>query len=249
MRLLTWNIHKGLGSKDRRYDPERMTTVLRHYQADLVLLQEVDDGVPRSGRDHQAAMLAEALGYPYWAFEPNVTLKRGRYGNATLSRHPIVFSSNVDLTFSVKKRRGALYSRVHAREDGQRSTLHIFNMHLGLSGVERRWQLRRLVEKQPMSHLRQGSRVILAGDTNDWMGMIHHGPLKDAGFTCVTGRGQRAIRTFPSRKPVGALDRVFVRGQLEAHRSFRSRMALAREASDHIPLVVDLSMDTGGSKR
>ena len=43
-RLLTWNIHKGIGGIDRRYRPDRIVEVIRHYEPDVVLLQEVDEG-------------------------------------------------------------------------------------------------------------------------------------------------------------------------------------------------------------
>src|SRR5580765_5233329 len=45
--LVTYNIHKGIGGVDRRYRPERIVEALQHHRPDLVLLQEVDDGVPR----------------------------------------------------------------------------------------------------------------------------------------------------------------------------------------------------------
>ena len=48
MRLLTWNIHKGIGGLDRRYDPDRIVEVIRHHEPDVVLLQEVDVRSKRS---------------------------------------------------------------------------------------------------------------------------------------------------------------------------------------------------------
>ncbi len=242
MRLIIWNIHKGIGARDRHYAPGRIASVLGHYQPDVVLLQEVDDGAPRSGRDPQAQMLAEALEMPHVAFGPNVKLKVGRYGNATLSRHPIAEHRNVDLTLPMKKRRGALYTKLHAQVRGHRYSVHLFNIHLGLAGMERRWQTKKLVDRVPLSGLRRGSRVIVAGDTNDWAGALPYGSLGRDGFRCVTGIGAKAIRTFPSWKPVGALDKIFLRGPVSTHHVFRSRMALAREASDHIPIIVDLDL-------
>ena len=107
MRLLTWNIHKGIGGLDRRYAPRRIAAVIRHYDPDVVVLQEVDQGVPRSRLDRQLHLLGDELGYEHRAWGPNVTLKRGVYGNGTLSRFPIARSVNIDLTFPLKKARGA----------------------------------------------------------------------------------------------------------------------------------------------
>ena len=47
LRVITYNIHKAIGV-DRRFRPQRIVDILRHYDADVVTLQEVDDGVPRS---------------------------------------------------------------------------------------------------------------------------------------------------------------------------------------------------------
>jgi endonuclease/exonuclease/phosphatase family metal-dependent hydrolase len=239
MRLLTWNIHKGIGGVDRRYALGRITAVVQHYDPDILLLQEVDDSVPRSRGDNQAELLAEVLAYPYHAYGANVRLKRGRYGNATLSRYPIAQSKNIDLTFSVKKARGGLYTELQTHVDRHRLTLHVVNVHLGLSGMERRWQIKRLLESPVLDHLDRHSRIVVAGDTNDWTQALGRGRLGREGFLCVTGSGQRATRTFPAWAPIGGLDRVFMRGPIAGRHHFGSRLSLARQASDHLPLIVD----------
>ena len=76
-RLLTYNIHKGIGGVDRKYRPERVVATIAHCAPDIVLLQEVDDGVPRSHHHRQVDLLADQLGLPYRAFQRNVTLREG----------------------------------------------------------------------------------------------------------------------------------------------------------------------------
>jgi len=242
MRLLTWNIHKGIGGVDRRYAPGRVAAVLRHYDPDVLLLQEVDDGVPRSAGDRQVDLLGDVLDYAHRAFGPNVWLKAGCYGNATLSRHRILAQSNLDLTFPLKKPRGALYTELEVHEGGHRFTLHVVNVHLGLSGVERRWQARRLLATPTLASLEAHSRLIVAGDTNDWSGGLPAVLLARDRLQCVTGCGTRATRTFPAWGPMGALDRVFLRGPLRCEHHFSARTDLARRASDHLPIVADLSL-------
>lgn len=240
MRLLTWNIHKGIGGVDRRYSPGRVTEVLKHYDADVVLLQEVDDGVPRSGNDRQVDLIADVLDYKHRAFGGNVRLKVGCYGNATLSRFPIVRHNNLCLNFPLKKPRGALITVLDAQVGQHRYTLHVVNIHLGLSGVERRWQMRKLLHSASLSALDRSSRIVIAGDTNDWAGAL--GPtFRRGGFACVTGTGSHASRTFPAWAPVGSLDRVFVRGGLHMTHHYTARMELARQASDHLPIVVEFA--------
>jgi endonuclease/exonuclease/phosphatase family metal-dependent hydrolase len=242
VRLLTWNVHKGIGGIDRHYSPRRVAAVLRHHRPDLVLLQEVDDGVPRSRRDRQVQLWGDLLGYPHRAFVRNVRLREGSWGNAILSRFPLARVAHIDLSFPLKKRRGAIFADVVVPAGRRALTLHVVNLHLGLSGVERRYQVRRLLAFPLLARLDGRSRIVIAGDTNDWAGALPRGALRAANFACVTRTGMRAIRTFPARRPVGSLDAVYCRGPIEVRRVFRSRARLARLASDHLPVVVDFEL-------
>jgi endonuclease/exonuclease/phosphatase family metal-dependent hydrolase len=219
-----------------------VVTVIRHYDPDIVVLQEVDDGVPRSGSTCQHETLADALNYPNAVFGANVFLKHGCYGNAILSRYPVIRWRNIDLTFVGKKARGALYAEIRVTAEDHRLTLHLVNVHLGLSGMERRWQVRNLLESEELTRLDQRSRLVIAGDINDWSGALGRGRLRQAGFQCLSGTGRRASLTFPSWQPVGALDRVFARGAITGEHYQRARLALARQASDHLPVVVDMEL-------
>lgn len=242
MRLLSWNIHKGIGGLDRRYQLERVADVLRHHDADVVMLQEVDCGVPRSHRDDQAALLGEELGYRHALYGPNVTLKHGHYGNALLTHPEVIESSNINLSFPLKKKRGGLHALLEARVGRHRYRVHVVNLHLGLSGLERSWQVRKLLRSRELAHLDGRSRLIVGGDTNDWTGTLWPRQLEPSGFSLATGRGRRALRSFPAWAPTGALDKVFLRGPLAVRRARLSRLALARAASDHLPLLIDLDL-------
>ena len=242
MRLLSWNIHKGIGGMDRRYDLQRILHVIDYYKPDILTLQEVDRGVARSRHHEQTKLIAQVLDYPHYVYGPNVFLKTGCYGNATLSKYPVANSRNIDLSFGVKKSRGALYTEIRPRTDSKTFRFHLFNIHLGLSGIERRWQVKRLLESEEIKRLDLSSRIVIAGDTNDWNGALWRGPFKVSGFKCATGIGRRASPTFPAWQPVSPLDRVFVRGALRGEHHFRGRLHLARHASDHAPLIVDFSI-------
>src|SRR6187549_3715027 len=62
IRILTWNIHKGIGGVDRRYDLGRTTAVIESAQPDIALLQEVAQGMPRLRLDDQVNLLATTFG-------------------------------------------------------------------------------------------------------------------------------------------------------------------------------------------
>ena len=64
LRVLTYNIHKGIGGLDHRYRPDRVRDVLQHYAPDIVLLQEVDSGTRRSRTHAQVNLLGDGRAAP-----------------------------------------------------------------------------------------------------------------------------------------------------------------------------------------
>jgi endonuclease/exonuclease/phosphatase family metal-dependent hydrolase len=235
-RLLTYNIHKGIGGLDRRYDLTRIVETIRHYQPDVALLQEVDDGARRSRHDRQVDLLAEAIELPHRAYQRNVRLRTvGHYGNAVLSRFPLVEPEDLDLTIRFKKRRGALISGFRAKVGEHSRSIAIANVHLGLAGFERQIQLRRLLGCGRLCHLHQETPLIIAGDFNDVWDNLGRRVMTPAGFRLGSGH----VRTFPAAAPLRRLDRVFYRGPIAALGAFAGHTGVARRASDHLPLIVD----------
>jgi endonuclease/exonuclease/phosphatase family metal-dependent hydrolase len=246
LRLVTYNIHKGIGGVDRRYRLERIAAVLGAVAADVCLLQEVDEGVPRSRHERQVDVLGDFLGYPHRAYWPNHRLKVGHYGNALLSKFPLRDADNLSLTLPLHKVRSALHARL-VLPDFERG-IWIFNCHLGLAEAERRQQLRRVLHcidahgRGPATvRVRAGARprverVVVMGDLNDVWRRLGPTVLEPAGFRSV----ERPPLTFPAFRPLRPLDRVFVRGPVGIEECFRVSQPTARRASDHLPLVADL---------
>ncbi|MEO2036151.1 MAG: endonuclease/exonuclease/phosphatase family protein [Planctomycetaceae bacterium] len=240
-RVVTYNIHKGIGGLDRRYQPERIVETLAKYNPDILLMQEVDDDVPRSRHDCQVELFADSLAMPYHAYQRNVELKQRHYGNAILSRYPLSDVQHIDLTIPLKKRRQALLAHCKIQHQGHQRSLLIGNLHLGLAGFERKIQLRRVLESEIVQHTQRRTPTIIAGDYNDVWGTLGKQVMVPAGFATVG----ESIRTFPAAFPVRGLDRVFYRGDLISDHAFASRSRIARQASDHLPLIVDFQL-TGG---
>jgi endonuclease/exonuclease/phosphatase family metal-dependent hydrolase len=88
VRVLCYNIHYGQGN-DGVYNLERLAAVIADVKPDLVALQEVDVGVKRSGRVHQAMRLGELTGMAV-RYGPTQHYQGGLYGNAVLTRLPIL---------------------------------------------------------------------------------------------------------------------------------------------------------------
>jgi endonuclease/exonuclease/phosphatase family metal-dependent hydrolase len=239
IRIVTYNIHRAIGV-DRRFRPERIVRILRHHGPDVVLLQEVDEGAPRSRELDMARELAAELGFAHLAVGHNVSLRKGRYGNATLSRFPILRERNIDLTVPAGWiRRGCQHTSI-APVPGK-PALEIFNLHLGLSARERERQVELLARSSEFASLGPEVPCLVAGDFNDWRSRLRPVFTNGLGFHCATdGRsGHRPLATFPSFSPRGGLDRIYYRGPLRLLGVRRCRLQVARVASDHRPVIAE----------
>jgi endonuclease/exonuclease/phosphatase family metal-dependent hydrolase len=236
MRLLSYNIHKGIGGRDRLYRIARILDVIEQENPDLLCLQEVDRGVPRSRFNDQPKILLEGLCAKGCSYQFNVRLKRGGYGNLLLSRWPFSEKHGISLGLPGKKPRGAQLVIV----DSPEGPLQLINLHLGLGEKERHQQIRHLLGH----HLFRCSGhlpTVIAGDTNDWRNTLAAGPLADNGFQHLTHPLSR-YRTFPAYLPVGSLDKAYFRGGIRMTHARVVRSKVAKAASDHLPLVVDLHL-------
>ncbi len=245
LKVLTYNIHRAIGV-DRRFRPERIVEILQFHDPDVALLQEVDRGVPRSRRLDLAVELQHALDYPHLAVGHNVHLRRGTYGNATLSRFPIVRARNIDLTIRGRRPRGCQHATLRVDRHGARPVeTEVFNVHLGLSASERLRQVGILTRSDEWASLPSGRPSIVAGDFNDWRYVLAPIFTEILGLRGATQRrsgGQGAIRTVPSFSPTTGLDRIYLRGPVRLLAAHRCRLRVSRVASDHLPIVAELEL-------
>lgn len=156
LRVLTYNIHHAEGT-DGKLDVDRIVRVIRAAAPDVVCLQEVDRGLPRTQGLNLPRLFAEKLGMTA-VFDANYRFDGGEYGNATFTRLPIVRHENIGLPNpNQKEPRGCLRTVIKL---GDRE-IDILNTHLGLEGEERR---------QQAEAIRQALRpvpAVLAGDLNE----------------------------------------------------------------------------------
>jgi endonuclease/exonuclease/phosphatase family metal-dependent hydrolase len=237
MRLLSYNIHKGIGGRDRLYRLERVIQVIEHENPDLICLQEVDRGCRRSRSDDQPRLLSEQFHAEAMIYQLNVTLRCGGYGNLVLSRWPMKSHHHISLRWNRRKPRGAQLAVIDTPE----GELHLVHFHLGLAERERHWQINHLLEHRlfrESAHL----PTLFAGDFNDWRNTLAHGPFARHGFAHATAPPSR-FRSFPAYLPMGSLDKAFTCQKIAVREARIAVTAVSKRASDHLPLVVDFHLN------
>lgn len=236
MRLLSYNIHKGIGGRDRRYRLERIMRTIETEAPDIVCLQEVVRNVRRSRFHDQPALLTEWFKPADSLFQSNVSIRDGGYGNLLLSRWPFISHHQVSLTRRKRKARGAQLAVI----DTPSGPFHLTHWHLGLSERERNWQARYLLEHY-LYREASGLPALIVGDFNDWRNKLAAVPFAAHGFREVTAPPSR-FRSFPAWLPVWSLDKAFARGAIYVRRIRVVRGHTTRDASDHLPLVIDFRL-------
>jgi endonuclease/exonuclease/phosphatase family metal-dependent hydrolase len=251
LRVATYNIHKGVRGLGRakRLEIHNLGQAVESFDADLVFLQEVRlfhtrdaarfertwFGWPDQG---QAEYLAPE-GYEV-AYRSNAVTRHGEHGNALLSRWPIGDIGHHDVSDHRFEQRGLL----HVPVQWQGATVHAVVVHFGLVHASRLRQVERLarfIADEVPAH----EMLVVAGDFNDWSEKLD-GPMAAFGLRRARSpEAQRAQRlTFPSRAPVFALDRFYLRGLRCLTTMVPRGMSWAR-MSDHLPLVAELAAEAG----
>lgn len=228
IRVATYNIH-GCFGLDGRYAPDRVAAVIADMAPDILALQEVDNRRPWHEGFHQFDYLRHRTGM---SGIPGASIveERGEYGNALFTRLPVVSIQRIDLSVPAREPRGAIDAVLQAPE----GRIRVIATHLGLKPWERRVQIDRLLETvtRPVGV----DATLLVGDLNEWL---------PRGFRlrAVTERFARGYTapTWPAHMPLLSLDRIYALPH-PAHALARVHDgALARRASDHLPLSVDLA--------
>jgi endonuclease/exonuclease/phosphatase family metal-dependent hydrolase len=238
--VVTYNIHTCVGV-DRRYDPSRISAVLREIDADIACLQEVDARRWSGRYADQWAYLGVSTGRRVvtgtGGHQPRL-----RFGNAILTRFPVLSARLIDLTVAGYQPRGAVYADLLIGE----RVLRVITAHFGLHAAERRQQANQLIAAVGESMPRNQSEartVLLMGDLNEWRG--RHGAISALDRSLGPSA---AARTFPSWMPVLALDRIYTDGPAVLRDVDVYRSPLTRLASDHLPLVGRLCWNTRGAR-
>jgi len=238
-RLMTYNVHRCVGL-DGRHAPHRIAEIIAQQNPDIVALQELETGHPRTGSIDQAQVLASILKTD---FHYHAARQRGeaRFGNAVFSRLPMRKIQSAILPTLPQipiQTRGALWVAIRVGSE----EVQIINTHLGLLHHERFLQAGALCSKDWLAHpVYVGQPRILCGDFNATTASrvyrLFMGSLHDA-RTLSPCRG----RTWPSFLPVFRYDHIFVCPRIRVRQVQVPKTPLTVLASDHLPVVADVEI-------
>jgi endonuclease/exonuclease/phosphatase family metal-dependent hydrolase len=212
---------------DGRHDPDRVATVIEELDADIVALQEFTYPVSVALETRSPVVLTTLDRYECLLGPTRQTVTHC-FGNALLTRHPIVDVRRIDLSMERREPRGALAATVEVRG----VEVHVLAAHLGLRLRERRFQVRQILEY--LDSVRNSLFVVL-GDFNDWLpgrSVVH---VLDHRL----GRPPRPA-SFPVFWPIVPLDRIWVHPTAALRSIFTHTTRAARYASDHFPVFADI---------
>jgi len=227
--VASYNIRKGIGT-DRRRDPTRVMEVLRELDADVIALQEAD----RRFGARQSALPHELIDHSAWSAVPFGVRPGGIgwHGNAILVRRSADILDACVLELPALEPRGAVMAEV--RVGG--TELRVIGMHLDLSGLWRRRQVRSLLTQLRTRHRKLPT--VLMGDLNEWS--VHGGCLREFVHDL---RIAPTGRSYHSRRPIAALDRIIHSPDLSVIASGVHHSERASRASDHLPVWARVSLD------
>ena len=232
--VATYNIHKAVG-RDGRRDADRIITVLREVDADVIALQEADE---RFGE--RASVLPKAwIDDTPWKIVPLAKRPRsmGWHGNALLVRRDITVEAAMPLDLPTLEPRGAVLAVLE--RDGQRFA--IVGAHLCLSGMRRRAQIKAILAQIDALPGGDALATLITGDFNQWG--VATGAMR-AFDQHASGNWQMIApdATFPSNRAIARLDRIVASKAWAISTAGAHHSVLSSVASDHLPLVAALSL-------
>lgn len=242
LRVLTYNIHKGFQHLRPALIIDSIRQTLRTSHADVLFLQEVVgehqghaqtvNGWPMMP---QFEYLADEV-WPHYAYGKNAVTTLSHHGNAILSKFPIQFFENIDISTNPRERRGLLHAKIHIPE--AKRTLDLINLHLNLLHGGRKTQVDQVI-KRVVQTVPSDEPLIVGGDFNDWPNRLSDPLRKSLGLQEVFLQAEGGCaKTFPSFLPVLKLDRIYFRN-LQVHHVIRFSGRPWSQLSDHLAIAAD----------
>lgn len=229
--VASYNVHKCVG-RDGKFDPDRITRVIEEIGADVIALQEADSRFGERTGLLDLGRLEKACGLSPVCVVPGAKA-HGFHGNVVLFREGAVRDVHA-VKLPGLEPRGALVVDLELKQAGK---LRVIAAHFGLLRHSRARQAKALID---LLNSRDEQPTVLMGDLNEWR--LGNGSSLNF-FQDAFGTLPPAVPSFPAGLPVLALDRIISnrKGLIEKVQAHDT--ALARIASDHLPLKASIRTD------
>ncbi|KHD87365.1 MAG: hypothetical protein OM95_14800 [Bdellovibrio sp. ArHS] len=228
LRVVTYNIHGARGIDGKR-DYLRIGLFLKHQNIDVALIQEMDTRFA----DRDSVTDIEELKtdhFKTFISAPTMQNTLGWYGNALLSRFPIINYNIIDISAPGREPRNILEVFLAT----PKGPLHILNTHKGLKPSERNQQMKKLNE---LLTRKSEIPLIVGGDINEWQ--TYSGALKKLNTVL---HPIPSGPTFPTRAPFLRLDRMWCRPAILVQSSEVLKAKNVKYFSDHYPLMAEIKL-------
>jgi endonuclease/exonuclease/phosphatase family metal-dependent hydrolase len=234
IRLVTYNVHAFVGT-DSVYDPERVARVIEGTGAHVVALQEVDFGRGPRVQPSVVEWLAKRLGMRCH-FTYTRDGKSGHFGNAVLTPFELQLVAEGLLPRRRDEARAVQWLKVLAPH----FQLQLMNTHLSVKLRERRAQISALLGAEWLVRVERELPLVVCGDFNaSPLSRLYRKLGRD--LRDVQCGSPRRLSTWPAKWPFWRIDHVFVSDKLAVVGARVVDGPLARSASDHLPLLAELS--------
>lgn len=238
IKVVTYNIHKGFTAGGIKYVLKTIKEALKKTSADIVLLQEVVGQHKQRPTESQFEFLADEI-WSHYSYAKNAIFSQYHYGNAILSRFPIVQEKHTNMSTNRFEQRGLLHCAIEIPKINQK--IHLYNVHLDLLKRGRRIQFDRIVS-QIKADVLEDDKFIMAGDFNDWTGELNQMFINKLGLhEAHTKIFKTPAKSFPSFFPILTLDRVYSKN-LDIVNCKPLIGDPWRKLSDHVPLIVEFGV-------
>ena len=226
IKLMTYNIHYGVGTDDV-FNLQRVIDTIKTQNPDIIALNEVDHIMPRTAFQKQDEILENAFGYEA-VYGPNINFG-AKYGNMLISKYPILSWTNHRLPR--KGRFAEPRGLIEAKLDVDGQELKVFVTHLSINRKERKKQMD-FIE----AYIKTVSEpIILMGDFNE---LPDSSEMKKI-TNILEDTATQEYGTFPADGATARIDYIFVSSNIIV----KDNQVIESQASDHLPVIAKIYIE------
>ncbi len=232
LKVVTYNIMSCHKFGDlKTLDPMLAAEVLKKENADIIGLNEVHGSGGKFTA--QTVEICNALGYDYCYFCPALFLNGSFYGNALISKYPIVSAERIMVEDPAVKDENAYYETrciIKAKIDvGE--IVNVFVTHFGLAKAEKKNAVKALLDSL------EGGKTIFMGDLNVMPDNEFLLPIKEK-LRDTAEASDKSNVSFPSNNPTMKLDYIFTSKDIKT----LSCGTIENTTSDHYPYFAEIEI-------